>query len=489
MNEKEIANNQRGGLLQPSNKMGNLQPERNIPNINKGNGRGRGSCSNDKTIRYFSMFTGIGGFELGLERASSHDTCTEQQGTQGRGWNNDKAEISDGIKGLFSCIGCSEIDKYCNQVLRHRFPDIKNYGDATKINPAELPDFELLCGGFPCQSFSIAGRRQGFADERGTMFGEIVRIIEAKKPKYLFLENVRGLLSAPLINEQSEKLAWTKGYCFAFILQRLAEHGYDVQWLLCNSKFFGVPQNRERVFIIGNLGGCPRPKILPFGTSQKENRDTNKIVSENRDTNKIVSENRDTNKIVSVSIKNKNRAKHQAKGLPYGTFPKVYNLEINKDMGVSYACKSATHEFMVGKINKFQYGKHQQDAIIDINGICPTIPQGTHDSTPHLLKIYEKKEIKADYRHPFKGSKGYEDSPAIKSSEGSGNQILINGLRRLTPLECERLQGFPDGWTKYGINEKGEKVEMSDAQRYKMCGNAVTVNVIQAIGEQILKSI
>jgi DNA (cytosine-5)-methyltransferase 1 len=172
-------------------------------------------------MKYFSMFTGVGGFELGI-------------GKRGE------------------CIGFSEIDKYASQLLSKRFPSIKNYGDATKINPDELPDFDMLCGGFPCQSFSIAGKRRGFQDTRGTMFFHIVRILEVKRPQTVFLENVKGLLNHD------------KGETFKVILQTLGELGYDVQWMVLNSKFFGVPQNRERVFIIGSLRGQPRPEILPF---------------------------------------------------------------------------------------------------------------------------------------------------------------------------------------------------------------------------------
>jgi len=175
-------------------------------------------------IKYFSMFSGIGGFELGI-----------------------------GEKG--ECIGFCEIDKYANELLKKRFPNIPNFGDATKINPNELPDFDMLCGGFPCQSFSIAGKRRGFEDTRGTMFFEVARIIKVKRPKLVFLENVKGLLNH------------NKGETFKVILQTLEELGYRTQWMVFNSKFFGVPQNRERVFIIGSLRGESRPEILPIRKS------------------------------------------------------------------------------------------------------------------------------------------------------------------------------------------------------------------------------
>lgn len=158
------------------------------------------------------MFSGIGGFELGFEK-----TAPER----------------------FECVGYSEIDKHAIRVYSHHWPRHRNYGDAFKINPSELPDFDLLVGGFPCQSFSIAGKRRGFEDTRGTLFYEICRIAKAKRPRLLLLENVKGLLNHD------------GGKTFAVILLALDELGYDVEWAVLNSKHFGVPQNRERVFIYG----------------------------------------------------------------------------------------------------------------------------------------------------------------------------------------------------------------------------------------------
>jgi DNA (cytosine-5)-methyltransferase 1 len=120
-------------------------------------------------------------------------------------------------KPSFSCVGFGEIDKYANQLLSQKFPNIPNFGDATKINPSELPDFDMLCGGFPCQSFSIAGKRRGFQDTRGTMFFHIARILEVKRPKLVFLENVKGLLNHD------------QGKTFSIIIQTLEELGYEVQ--------------------------------------------------------------------------------------------------------------------------------------------------------------------------------------------------------------------------------------------------------------------
>lgn len=159
-------------------------------------------------MKYFSTFSGIGGFELGMPS-------------------------------YWECVGFSEIDPRAIEIYQKHFPKHKNYGDITKINAAELPDFDLLVGGFPCQAFSIAGKRGGFADTRGTLFFDIARIIAAKKPKSFCLENVKGLLSHD------------KGRTFETILKTIDELGYDAEWCVFNSTDFGSPQSRPRVYIRG----------------------------------------------------------------------------------------------------------------------------------------------------------------------------------------------------------------------------------------------
>ena len=178
------------------------------------------------SIRFFDMFSGIGGFRSGLEAV-----------------------------GGFECVGHCEIDKHANQAYNAIY-DIKPqevyFEDARKINPYDLPHIDLICGGFPCQAFSIAGRRGGFEDSRGTLFFEIARIAAVKRPSYLLLENVPGLLSHD------------GGRTFATILGTLSDLGYDVTWEVLNSKDFGVPQSRKRVYIIGYFRGRCSGEILSF---------------------------------------------------------------------------------------------------------------------------------------------------------------------------------------------------------------------------------
>ena len=180
-------------------------------------------------IKYLDMFSGIGGFRSALDRV-----------------------------GGFECIGFCEIDEKAKETYEAIY-DTKGelyFNDAREINPNALPDIDLICGGFPCQSFSIAGKRGGFNDVRGTLFFEIARIAAAKKPKYLLLENVPGLLSHD------------KGRTFATILGTLDELGYDVAWQVLNSANFGVPQSRKRVFIVGFLRGKCAGRVLSFADAR-----------------------------------------------------------------------------------------------------------------------------------------------------------------------------------------------------------------------------
>lgn len=152
--------------------------------------------------------------------------------------------FGQGIEG--ECVGVSEINKYASQVLKYHYPTIKNYGDCTKIDWATVPDFDLLTGGSPCQDFSIAGKRKGIVGERSGLVWEFIRALDEKKPEYFIWENVKGVLSS------------RRGFDFGNILAAFSESGYSLWWQVLNAKDFGVPQNRERVFVVGTRNGSPR---------------------------------------------------------------------------------------------------------------------------------------------------------------------------------------------------------------------------------------
>ncbi len=322
-------------------------------------------------LKYFSMFRGISGFEKGIEQA--HERYFERRG-----------------EFIPQCAGYSEVDRYACSVTKYHYPNHHNYGDATKLILGDIADFDLLCAGFPCQAFSIAGQRKGFADTRGTLFFEIERVLNNKRPAHFLLENVEGLRSHD------------NGKTFQAILRVLTELGYFLEVVLLNSKHHGVPQNRQRVYFIGHFADRCRREIFPFRTGDECN----------------IGAGDDTGYFHGILH---NRAD--------ASFPIIGN---------------DTGEYLrIGTIRAY-----------NVHGGFVENKDGT--------------------------------SPTITTQ---GHQGVYDGLRMryLTPVECERLQGFPDDWTRYGRFENDEVREISDRQRYRMCGNAVTVNVIDAITTQLLE--
>jgi len=354
-------------------------------------------------VKYFSMFSGIGGFEYGIQRAFDKQLTEVKQDGQGRNRNINQVEhnVLPTSRSTPLCVGYSEIDKYAIKVYERNFNGHKNYGNATTINATELPDFDLLVGGFPCQAFSIAGKRKGFDDTRGTLFFDIARILAEKRPRHLVLENVKGLLSHD------------SGKTFQTILGVLSDMGYRVEWQVLNSKDFGVPQNRERVIIVGHLGGECGGQVLPItGSSQQ---------------------------IASVA----------------------------------------------GYISEEVWPRRHEQIrrVYKIDGAMPTIPTGQGGGVMTKIAVDMTRRAAKSHRVRKDGIMGTVTATYYKGIGNAERPGVKEGLRirRLTPKECERLQGFPDDWTKLGVGDE----PISDSQRYKMCGNAVTTNVIQAVMEQL----
>lgn len=349
-----------------------------------------------KEIRFIDLFAGVGGFRLGLERCNNNQYESEdskQTNSQmGRFRNIDEQEqsLQSSDNTSFRCIYSNEWDKYAVSVYRKHWKECDET-DITLVKSEDIPNHNLLCAGFPCQTFSIAGKRSGFEDTRGTLFFEIAKILRDKGPKMVLLENVKGLLSHD------------SGRTFATILNILRELGYVGQYEVLNSKNFGVPQNRERIFIFG-FRGESAPQVFPLGECSEKSIETLRKTQGN------------------------------------GAWVQALDSNYWKGGGTRTMIQRK-------EIIYYQKADRKIARIYEINGISPS-----------LLKT------------------GSWQEPRINS----GSKI-----RRLTPKECERLQGFPDDFTKFDENGK----QVSDNQRYKMMGNAVTVNVIQAIGEKILKSL
>lgn len=332
-------------------------------------------------MKFIDLFAGIGGFHLGLQRAVSfwNRETSERNGTS-ESFKSSLESTKKSVRSsrdqsnnfqsrttrkILDCVYSNEWNKYAADIYTKHF-GYCDRRDITTIDAKEIPDHDLLCGGFPCQAFSIAGKREGFNDTRGTLFFDIARILKEKQPRLCLLENVKGLLSHD------------NGRTFKTIISSLDELGYDLQWQVLNSKNFGVPQNRERVFIIGHLRGTTRPEVFPI----REN-DTK------------------TDKVWPTSDRSERNIEYSKSGDGWPT------------------------------------ERHQVSMCIDTNY--------------------------------WKGIDNHKQRTLI----------TIPQIRRLTPIECERLQGFPDNWTE----------GFSDTQRYKCLGNAVTVNVVEEVAKKLFSSV
>jgi len=382
------------------------------------------------SFRYFSAFSGIGGFDQGIRLAFPNAVCT----------------------------GFSEVDRYAIKVYEKHFPNRINYGDIRNIDAKSLPDFDIFCGGFPCQDLSLAGKRAGLQGNRSGLFYEIIRIIREKQPYLVFLENVKGLFSSD------------GGRDFARILIELDDAGYSVEWQCLNSKDFGVPQNRERVFIIGHSRTKPGKQIFPLGcesgvheTEQQspQRQRINRIDFSNERVQKG-NENQSCTRIVQF----------QDECFGVDGFGGVL---IDEDVGsLILAPNNFGHKAGDGTATR----KHTlTDTVPSLQACCGNTQQSYVVTPTYPVQIGQGKDSRAMRAGTCIGNQ--DEAFTVRSCNPNG-VMQRNKIRRLMPVECERLQGYPSGWT--AVDSDG--VPISDSQRYKMLGNAVTVNVIQAIASR-----
>lgn len=507
-------------------------------------------------LKVFSMYAGIGGFELGISKALKQE-CT--------------------------VVGFSEIDRFASAIYKYHYPEHINYGDATQLVCESIPDFDLLTGGFPCQSFSIAGKRQGFNEARGTLFFEIARILSHKRPRYFLLENVKGLLSHD------------SGKTYIRIIGILADLGYFVETIVLNSKDFGVPQNRERIFFIGHLAESGRSirEILSFGDGSSEtvptsaklnlsgtlstknqsgqcNFDGSTTLIDEQARNpkkqivgKDISAALDSNYHKGAGRKDLQKGKRQMifgnEGLHRSDFGggmgAKTGLYLIEDKHDGTKTKRNTNSLLQALQSDNGTKKRQKREVANNPSFsqADVLQQGLHESQfQRQMETYGSEETrelqsKADFSkngdlRSVRNTKENGDSPQRRKQTEQRVEQLTRGLprmshadasqttnvqsaglqsdsseirllrkaqsevqevgqsvdgqtqsalpsariRRLTVIECERLQAFPDEWSRFGLMENGEIKEMSDSARYKCLGNAVTVSVIAWLVEKIL---
>lgn len=330
-----------------------------------------------ESLKFLDLFAGVGGFRLGMEKAG-HE-----------------------------CVGHVEWDKFARKSYEAIFETEGDYteNDIRAVRADELPRANVWCFGFPCQDISIAGSQEGFDGERSSLFYAVTRLIrdlkKENKPEYLFIENVKNLLSV------------NRGFDFLRLQIELDEIGYNVEWDVLNSKHFGVPQNRERIFVVGHLRTASTRKIFPFRGEEE-----------------------------SVDIEQ----------------PKI--VEVMK-------MKENRHSSLA-------------NSVLDTCGISPTLD--TMNGGGREPKII----IKGNTNPSGGGMNGnvFEHSglsPTLTTNKGEEQAVIADNfrIRKLTPRECWRLQGFPD-WAF----DKAATVN-SNSQLYKQAGNSVTVPVIYEIAKRL----
>src|SRR5690625_4845236 len=404
---------------------------------------------------YASLFSGIGGFEQALNKFGGE------------------------------CVFSSEIATFAAQAYEALYSD-KPAGDITKIDAKDIPDHDLLVGGFPCQAFSLAGKRKGFEDTRGTLFFDVARVAKEKQPKVVWIENVKGLVNHD------------KGRTLDVMIETLNEIGYTVDFEVLNSKYFGVPQNRERIFIIAIRSDLieqeewseettkgqtvvPRGKrrLMKYGWLKSFNFDwpeqaevTTRLrdILEQEVDEKYYLDEEKTSKLIA-----RLEAKHPDERMSRQAVEAFNSSNLPKE-----------HGDIIQAYNK----QHIKD------GICPTLttrPEGFKTASLPIVEAEPQMLGHVDIKGNDSIKRTYSTegiSPTLTTMGGGHREPKIAEeqevrpryrIRKLTPLECWRLQGFPDE-THEAVKQAG----ISDSQRYKQAGNAVTVNVIEAIGERLI---
>ncbi|CYV39392.1 DNA cytosine methyltransferase [Streptococcus suis] len=406
-------------------------------------------------MKFLDLFAGIGGFRLGMERAG-HE-----------------------------CVGFCEIDPFARKSYKaiHDTKGEFEFHDITRVTDESVRGIgrvDVICGGFPCQAFSIAGKRAGFEDTRGTLFFEIARFASILRPKYLFLENVTGLLNHD------------NGNTFETILGALDELGYDAEWQVFNSKNFGVPQNRERVFIIGHLRGAGGRAIFPFGG------DDTAVDTKQSKINKVGNIRKmgrsQSGDVVSVdslapTLCSTTTQKDPLKVLIAGQLPGKFEMpnRVYAPEGIAPTIRTMQGGGLEPKIIQRGHGYNQ-------GGEHDTAPTLTSNSWQENNLLAIKEATAKGYAEATVGDSVNLSHPNSVTRRGRVEKQVANTLltgeeqgvitpnfriRKLTPRECRRLQGFPD-WAF----DKAQAVN-SNSQLYKQAGNSVTVNVIEAIARKL----
>jgi DNA (cytosine-5)-methyltransferase 1 len=378
-------------------------------------------------LTFGSLFAGIGGFDLGFERAG------------------------------MVCKWQVEIDERCRQVLGRHWPDVKRYGDVKDVGRDNLGTVDVICGGFPCQDVSVAGRREGLAGERSGLWFEFLRVIEEIKPEWVIVENVPGLLSS------------NEGRDMATIVGGLAKCGYWWAYRIIDLQYFGVPQRRRRVFIIGSL---------TRGRAQQ-------VLFERESSPWDIAPGREAGEGITTDPESR-----LSRG---GAVAFDWTADGSNDISWngkprSWIVKQGDYTGALSqtKVQAICYGGNNTSGPIDVAATRNAHGSNRYDfeSETFVYSIWGGHKRKDRPKGGFY-AKRQETTKTLDQSglnpgacQGGNVSVDIFGVRRLTPTECERLQGFPDGHTD----------GQSDSARYRQLGNAVGVPKAEWLGQRLVET-
>ena len=411
---------------------------------------------------HLDLFSGIGGFSLGLKKVFN-------------------------IKETYY----SEIDKYAIDVYKHNFKNSTYVGSITDVRGTQLPRINIITFGSPCQDFSLAGKRKGMDGERSSLILEAIRLIKECKPDFFIWENVKGTFSS------------NSGADFTAILKAFVDiGGYRLEWQLLNTKWF-LPQNRERIYLVGCLGKGSGQQIFPITKNSKQ---INELQGQQANTCTLTTR-YEAGGNGSYIIKRELNAQKVIKPTQLGQSTQTYAYKngtiIGKENQDAFTIRSSNPNGVMMKIKsatKKGYETAKKGDSINYavptsktrrgrvgKGVAQTLDTGCNQAivgkklNDNQQKKLDKLKVDPSISGTLTEAIGRGGSSGEYLSMLKKNQINTGSIRRLTPIECERLQGFPDDWTKTG-EELGT---ISDTQRYKMCGNAVTVDVVEAVAKKI----
>lgn len=372
-----------------------------------------------KGLILLDLFSGIGGFPKGLSDA---------------GFSFKKHYFS-------------EINKYAIANYQYNFKKAIHAGPVEAVKKGNIEQPDIVTFGSPCQDLSIAGKRQGIKGKRSRLFFEAVRILNELKPRLFIFENVKGLFSS------------NQGKDFEIVLRAFADLGlYELQWQLLNTAWF-LPQNRERVYLVGSLRNQARPQVFPIGENHQAVKESHESITQ-----------ANIAPTINTKVGGSGNYSPYILTLRGKKYEKGENLNIRKAGFTNCITQSDDHNFLLEKWHPMRYVRTEK-----AKAIRRSNQKKGRDYAPFREREFEVRE---------------DGITGALTTNTERENLLTNmkTIRRFTPLECERLQGFPDGWTSKGILD-GKTIEISDSQRYQLLGNAVSVPVVRAVSENIMKSL